>query len=315
MSLITWTRTARTLLRYRHDVLLASPPPAVAVTPTHEIRTVAAVNEVAVDGARAATLVGQVQSWEYMLVWSPKGIVVRASLACDAQESNIVLAGNRFGHVCFQDRNYVVTGTIHPLAGRVALRASGSTQVALAARGSLMAGSAGRVVWRFDGGKATKLRAYPHGAIVTAVDGDRVLVDRSKSALDVLSHTGSLVSTVTRPHEGGSLMRGGRIATLARRTLVVADLRGRSAVRRTIAADAHLEDMDGGLVVYSVETQLHLLRVSDGRDVRLRFAKQFGYAHARVSGGALFYAYDQRSGKLGHAGYVDAKHVRALLRG
>jgi hypothetical protein len=110
-------------------------------------------------------------------------------------------------------------------------------------------------------------------------------------------------------------MRGGRIATLARRTLVVSDVQGRVAVRRALAAGAHLEDLDGGLVVYAVETQLHLLRLSDGHDVRLRFAKQFGYAHARLSGGALFYAYNQRSGKLGHAGCVDAKHVRALLAG
>jgi hypothetical protein len=177
----------RTLLRYRHDVLLAPPTPAVVVTPTREVRTVAAVNDVAVDGARAATLVGAVQSWEYMLVWSPNGIVVRASLACDAQESNVVLAGNRFGHVCFQDRNYVVTGTIRPLAGRVALRTPGTTQVALAAQGSLMAGSVGRVVWRFDRSSQKRLRSYARNAIVTAVDAGRLLVDRSKGALDVLS--------------------------------------------------------------------------------------------------------------------------------
>jgi len=39
-------------------VLVAAPPPLVDVTPTREIRTVAPVNEVAVDGKRAATLVG-----------------------------------------------------------------------------------------------------------------------------------------------------------------------------------------------------------------------------------------------------------------
>ena len=58
-----------------------------------------------------------------MLVWSPQGIVVRASLACDTQESNIVLTGNRFAHVCFQSGNFVVTGTLKPLRGGVTLRA------------------------------------------------------------------------------------------------------------------------------------------------------------------------------------------------
>ncbi len=295
-------------------MLLAPPPPAVAVTPTKEIRTVAAVNEVAVDGSRAATLVGATQSWEYLLVWSPKGIVVRASLACDTQESNVVLTGNRFAHVCTQDRNYVVTGTLRPLAGRVALRASASAQVTLAAEDGLVAGSVGPAIWRFDASAKTKLHTYPGTPVVTAVDRGRVLVDRSAAAIDVLTRTGKLVATIKRPHEGGALMRGGRVATLSRRTLTIADVNGRTTTKRTVAAGAHLEDVDGNLVVYSVETQLHLLRLSDGRDVRLRLARQFGYARARVSKGALFYAYNQRTGKLGHAGYVAAARVRALFR-
>src|SRR4029077_3752737 len=81
------------------SVLVATPPP-VLVYSTAEIRTASPVNEVAVDGGRAATLVGETPSWEYVLVWSPKGVVVRANLACDIQESNIVLAGDRFAHIC-----------------------------------------------------------------------------------------------------------------------------------------------------------------------------------------------------------------------
>ena len=294
-------------------MLAAAPPPLVAVTPTREIRTVAPVNEVAVDGTRAATLVGSTQSWEYMLVWSPKGIVVRASLACDTQESNIVLTGNRFAHNCFQTKNYVVTGTLEPLHGKVALSAPGDAQVALAARGGLIAGSVGPTVWRLD--RKAKLRTYPKPVIVLAVDGGRVLVDRDPAQLDVLSQKGAVVGTVKRPHEGGALMQGGRVATLAHRRLVVSDLRGRTLFTRTVAAGARLEDLDDGLLVYSVETRLHLFRLGDGRDVRLRFRRQFGYAHARLSNGTLFYAYNERAGRLGHAGYLDAPHVRALLRG
>jgi len=300
-------------------VLLAAPPPLVDVKPTRELRTVAPVNELAVDGSRAATLVGTARAWEYLLVWSPKGILVRASLACDTQESNVVLAANRFAHLCFQSGNYVVTGTVRPLTGRVALRAGQTAVVALAGQNSVVAGSVstvgtstGTVIWRLDAGGRKKLRVYHSRAVLVAVDRGRLLVDRPTS-LDVLTQRGALVTTLRRAHDGGALMRDGRIATIAGRRLAVSGMNGKALITRAVAADAHLEDLERGLVLYSVETRLHLLRLSDGRDVRLRFSRQFGYAHARLSNGALFYAYDQRTGKLGHAGFVDAAHVRALL--
>ena len=298
---------------------LAAPPPLVAVSPTHEVRTVAPVNEIAVDGNRGATLVGETRQWEYLLVWSPKGIVLRATLSCDTQESNLVLAGNRFAHLCYQDSNYVVTGTIRPLRGRVALHAAGSAVVALAGQGALVAGSVSivshsvtSVVWRFDARTKTKLHTYRSRAVLVAVDRGRLLVDRP-GTLDVLSRSGTLVKTMRRAHDGGALLHGGRVASLAGRLLTVSSVGGKPLVTRTVAAGAHLEDLDGGLAVYSVETRLHLLRLGDGKDVALRLRGQFGYAHARLSGGALFYAYNQRAGKLGHAGYLAPAAVRALL--
>jgi hypothetical protein len=313
MSLMMWTRTAEPYSGSVTRVTAAAPPQLVDVTPTHEIRTVSPVNEVAVDGGRAATLVGAANAWEYLLVWSPKGVVVRATLSCDTQESNAVLAGNRFAHVCFQDANYVVTGTVRPLRGRLALRAAGTTQVALAGGGSLVAGSVGRTVVRFDARRNVKVRTYRTPAIVEAVDGNRLLVDRDAKTLDVLTSSGALVATIRRAHEGGVAMGDGRVGTIGGRTLVVSDVHGNALLTRTVAAGAHLEDLTGALAVYSVETRLHLLRLSDGRDVALRLRRQFGYAHARTAGGALFYTYNERTGKLGHAGYLDAAAVRRLF--
>ena len=64
-----------------------------------------------------------------MLVWSPQGVVVRASLACDMQESNIVLTGNRFAHVCFQSGELRRHGNVEAAAqAHVALRAPASGQ-------------------------------------------------------------------------------------------------------------------------------------------------------------------------------------------
>jgi hypothetical protein len=299
-------------------VPFAAPPPLVTVHPTSEVRTIAPVNEVAVDGGSAATLVGTVQQWEYLLVWSPKGIVVRASLACDTQESNVVLAGNRYAHLCYQDINYIVTGTIKPLTGRVALRAPGSAIVSLAGQSSFVAGSVSRtsgsstVIWRFDAKTRKQLHRYPGRAILLDVDGRRMLVDRP-TALDVLAQSGAVVSTLRRAHQGGAAMRGGRVATIAGRRLLVTGTDGKAPVARRVAPGGHLEDLDGDLVLYSVETRLHLLRLSDGKDVALRLDHQFGYAHAKLWQGSLFYAYNQQSGRLGHAGFVDAAGVRKLL--
>jgi hypothetical protein len=82
-----------------------------------------------------------------------------------------------------------------------------------------------------------------------------------------------------------------------------------------VIGDATLVDFDGRLVVYSVGTRLHLLRVGDGRDVALRFKGQFGYASAKLSHGGFFYTYNVRGGsKPGRAGFVPAAAVQTLLR-
>jgi len=288
-------------------VLVAAPPPLVTVAPTREVRTIAPVNEVAVGDGRAATLVGGAQAWEYLLVWSPRGIVLRASLVCDKQESNVVLTQNRFAHVCFQDANYVVAGTVKPLGARVALSAPATAQVALAATEGVVAGSVGTTVWRFDAPRKRKLRTYAKPAIVVDAAAGRFLVDRDARTLEVLDARGRVAARVRVPHAGGAALAGARVATIDGRALRI------GARRYTVAAGARLEDVGARYAVYAVETQLHLLRLRDGRDVRLRLRGQFGYAHARLAGDALYYAYNGRAGRLGHAGYLAPAAVRKLL--
>jgi hypothetical protein len=303
-------------------VIAAPPIPAVQLTPTHELRTASPVNEIAVDGGRAATLVGETQQWEYMLVWGPKGIALRATLNCDTQESNVVIAANQFAHLCYQGTNYVVTGTIRPLTGRVALRAAGTAVISLSGQDTSLIGSVSTigpkvstVVWQFGLRTKRKLRTYASRAIVLAVDRGRILVDRPH-VLDVLGRGGGLIGTLHRPHEGGAVMRDGRVASINGRRLTVSAINGKQSTVHTVAAGAHLDDLDGGYALYSVETRLHVLRLSDGKDVALRLRNQFGYVHARLWDGALFYSYNQQGGpKPGHAGYLDPAGVRALFKG
>jgi hypothetical protein len=298
-------------------VLFASPPqPRVAdVRPASEIRTAAPVNGVAVDRGVAATIVGITRSWEYVLVWSPKGVVVRANLTCETQESSVVIADGRLAHVCTDTSgNTVLTASLRKPASIAQLRTTAFAS--LAGRGTLIAGAAGPVLWRFDPARKTKLRTYSAPVIVFDVDGGRILVGRTNSVLDVVSRSGNNLFTLHVPHVDGALLRGAHVGAIARHRFVLSDLHGHALQSRPVLGDATLLDMEPGLVLYGAGTRLHLLRLRDGRDVGLRFRGQFGYASARFSGGGLFYAYDGSGGsKPGHLGFVTAAGVRALLRG
>jgi hypothetical protein len=280
-----------------------------------ELRTASPVNEVAVDNGTAATLVGETPSWEYVLVWSPKGVVVRATLACDLQESNIVLAGNRLAHICNESgANTVLTATLRHTVSVPRLHTS--SFVTLAGQGTLVAGSAGSTLYRFDATKKVKLGAYPGSVLVWNVDGGRILVGRTNTVLEIVSKGGKAIATLRIPHVGGAVLRGSRISSIAGRRLVVSNLHGRALRSRPVAGDATLMDASPDLAVYSVGTRLHLLRLSDGHDVTLRFKGQFGYASAKLWRGGLFYAYNiSGSSKPGRAGFVPAPGVHALLRG
>jgi hypothetical protein len=297
-------------------VLSTPPSPIVDVRPTLELRTASPVNEVSVDNGVAATLVGETPSWEYILVWSPKGVVVRPGLACDLQESNVVLTRNRLAHICNEGgENTVLTATFKQQRSEPQLHSAAF--VALAGQGSLIAGSAGRTLWRFDPMGKKKLGTYPGSVLVFNVDGNRILVGRTNTVLEIVSRTGKATATLKIPHVGGAVLRGSRIASIASHRVVLSDLHGKAIRSRPVVGDATLIDATADLVVYSVGIRLHLLRLRDGRDVTLRLKGQFGYASAKLWNGGLFYAYNVSGGssKPGRAGFIPAAGVQAMLHG
>ena len=202
-----------------------------------------------------------------------------------------MLTGNRFAHVCFQSGNFVVTGTLKPLRGGVALRAPASAQVALGGRttGSSPARSGA------PSGASTrkqKLRTYPRPVFVIAVDGGRILVDRDPAQLDVLSsaRARSSATSSARTKAGRSCAADG-----SRRSRdggsSLSDLHGRTLLTRTVAAGARLEDLDGGLArLQRRDAAAPVPLERQPRREAQRSRGQFGYAHARLSSGALFYA-------------------------
>ena len=234
-------------------MIAAPPPPIVDVRPTIELRTASPVNEVAVDGGRAATLVGETPSWEYVLVWSPKGIVVRPSLACDRQESDLVLAGDRFAHICYEGAREHGALPRRSSAQRSTPRLHTAAFVALAGHGSLIAGSAGRTLWRFDATGKTKLahlsRAGHRAQRRPQPDPRR---RGRNTVLEIVSRTGKATATLKLPHVGGALLRGSHIASIASHRFVLSDLHGKALRPRAVVGDATLVDSTDALAVYSV---------------------------------------------------------------
>jgi hypothetical protein len=295
-------------------MFLAPPPAIVSVKPSHEHRTILPANQVSVDNGVAATIIGETPTWPYILVWTPKGVVIRPRTHCITQESNIVLAGTRFAHVCNQHgSNTVLQGTFKSPKSVALLKTK--QYVTLAGHGSLIAGSVGNTLWRFDPGGKLKLHTYKSPITAYDVDGGRILVGRT-TGLQVVSSSGKQLSAANVGHEGGALLRGSQIVRITAKHVVLSNLTGKAVVSRSVVGvNPTLVDMGNGLVVYNAGTRLHLLRLSDGRDVGLRFKNQISTADAKLWQGGLYYGFTSSGvGRPGHAGYISAAGVQALLK-
>jgi hypothetical protein len=83
---------------------------------------------------------------------------------------------------------------------------------------------------------------------------------------------------------------------------------------RTLPKGAHLADVAGGLVVYTIGSSVHLLRLSDGRDGRIVTVK--GLAGAQLTPAGVFYAANvaNKGGRRGLVTFVPIRMALQLLR-
>jgi WD40 repeat protein len=290
----------------------------VTVTPTRELRLSAAVNELAVDGGRAATLVGP-----YVRTWSPlTGKTTSRHVPCDTRVYSVALAGERDAAICHEELN---TETFNQVSGGGAslnvpeceLDDAGyidcvKAQLELAGGGSLLVASANKELWRL--GPDLKLRAYGRHPLLFNVDENRVLLRAEPGLLQVVSASGAVVDSLDVPATG-AVLRHDRLTTLSGTELVLRDLRGKAIQQRQVPAASDLLDARGSLVVYRAADRLHLARLSDGRDVTLRLPGQTGRAWARLDPSGLFYAYNGLGSKPGTLGFVSTRRLPKLLAG
>ena len=294
-------------------------PGVVTVSPSRELRLDSPATELAVDQGRAATLAGALWTWSPLT-----GRSSSRGILCDTRVYGVALAGTRDAAVCHETLNTLAYNEVS-VAEKVKepLRLvewdlygptypEANAHLEIAGGGSLLVASAAHELWRLDPNQHVRLRAYRTHPLLLNVDENRVLLQVKPGSLQIVSSSGAVLASLN-VRASGAVLRHERLVTLSGTTLALRDLRGRVIEQRRVPASSELQDARGNLVIYRTHDRLHLLRLSDGRDVTLRLSGQTGPATARLDPAGLFYAYESAGATPGILGYVTASRLPSLL--
>jgi hypothetical protein len=153
-------------------------------------------------------------------------------------------------------------------------------------------------LYRFDHGNAMQIAASAHELTPLSVDRDRILVDEGSGTLTVFDETGSRLTSVVVPDHGAAKLQGRDL--VVQNGLGLGDYDAGTGVLLhswPVPNDAALEDVQGGIAVYATSTDVHLLRLADGRDVAIH-PPGHGPLHAQLERAGLFYSYTVDDGVL-----------------
>ena len=164
------------------------------------------------------------------------------------------------------------------------------------------------VLWKSTANRKAIVRTFNGAATVASVDAGRIAVIRGRSSVSVLSARGRMRTfAFGRRRVRGAALDGPRLVVLQGTELTVLDLgSGRRTVswpvRRGFGPDPALADVQGKLAAYVVGATVHVLRLSDGREIVLDTPGATEPAFARFVPSGLFYSFNQsyaiRPGRL-----------------
>jgi WD40-like Beta Propeller Repeat len=156
-------------------------------------------------------------------------------------------------------------------------------------------------VWRVDGTTPVRIALRPDDLEPLAFDGGRIVVRRADSTLDLLGLDGSVLATFTVPALGAALA-GDDLVLLVQGQLrdysassgellhawPLPDVSSSGRCRLTSCPSVRLtlDDAARGIVVYTLDGTVHLLRLQDGADRTLPDATA-----AEITDAGLFYTY------------------------
>jgi len=164
-------------------------------------------------------------------------------------------------------------------------------------------------VWRLTGTRAKVVRTFTGAATVASLDAGRIAVlrDSGKAVAVLLPGGGVRTFRFGGPGVVGVVLDGPRLIVLRSARLTVLDLRSgrRTAswpVRRGFGPAPEIEDAAGDLLAYVVGATVHILRLSDGREIVIDNPNATEPVFARFVASGLFYSfnesYDKRPGRL-----------------
>jgi len=163
-------------------------------------------------------------------------------------------------------------------------------------------------VWKATAVRKAIVRKFSGAATVASLDAGRIAVIRDGNAVSVLSPDSGIRNfAFGGPRILGAALDGPRLLVLQSTRLTLLDLRsgGRTAswpVRRGFGPAPELEGAQGDFAAYVVGVGIHVLRLSDGREIVIDTPNATEPVFARFVPSGLFYSfnesYDKRPGRL-----------------
>lgn len=159
---------------------------------------------------------------------------------------------------------------------------------------------------RVDRRRTTKILGGPAARTVTSVDSGLIAIRGGAGAVTVVRSEGSLVHRFGVKAQTAKLDGSSTVVIKTGTTLTPWDLSTAvDGTPRQMKGGA-LEDVQSGIAVYILEKAVHLLRLSDGRDVVVRRATS-GPVHAQLEAPGLFWSHGAT------LEFVPMSRVRAAL--
>lgn len=169
------------------------------------------------------------------------------------------------------------------------------------------------VLRRLDGTKLVRLAAGDRVYRLFGVGGGRIVVGEKSGPVDVYSSAGKkLLALPFKKNEALAAAISGQDLVVRTKSQYLQYDAATGSSKRSFDVTRKLRDLDGGIVVYTQDTTIHLLRLADGKDVA--FATVPGLVDAQLEPAGLFYAYNKPHGGTKPGRVVFVPRAAALRR-
>jgi Tol biopolymer transport system component len=317
-AVVGWTALAPTLPAARPT------PPSERVAGAHAVALRTPVGELAADGPRVAFVPNASRTdCDHVVVWIPaKRSLVRLAARLPAPCADLgtlsygiydlALAGTRAAWADIEGcGNYCDVGLETATLGQpTSVTVDEAGGGGGAAGGDFwdfhLRGHGGLLVYdsvfpqpevnRIASGRPTTLRQGSHSAFVDSVSGNRIAI-REGDAVTVLDAQGKVVRVFPfgRAEVSAARLDGDRLVVTRGDVIEVYDVAtGAGVLQRPFPSGYALTDVDGGIAVLRRPSEILLLRLADGRSIRLAPGREPVLADLEPTG--LYYSYATAGG-------------------